>query len=117
MWFGILFALNALLNLGLSLVLAWVLPSEVYGVFVIYFAAALLIGNLAYEWIRVSAVRFYVPTVGAGDLRLRATLDVAMACSTGLAVAFASLIAACGGLPRADLAALGGLIALTAANA
>ena len=45
MWSGALFALNALLNLGLALALAWALPASAFGAFTVYFAAALLLGE------------------------------------------------------------------------
>src|SRR6516225_6958395 len=98
MWTGALFALNALLNLGLALALAWALPAGAYGAFTVYFAAALLIGNLSYDWVRFSAMRFYTPQARAG---LRATLDLSLFASTGLAVLLAAAMAGSGALPEA----------------
>src|SRR5580692_9716565 len=85
MWSGALFALNALLNLGLALALAWALPASAFGAFTVYLAAALLLGNLAYDWVRLSAIRFYTPLARTREPALRATLDVAFCASTGLA--------------------------------
>src|ERR1700726_1547122 len=100
MWTGALYALNALLNLGLALALAWALPASAYGLFTVYFAAALLVGSLSYDWVRVSAVRFYTPLARVTEPALRATLDVSLAASTGFAVVLALVIAVSGTLPE-----------------
>ncbi|MBV9567436.1 MAG: oligosaccharide flippase family protein [Hyphomicrobiales bacterium] len=117
MWSGALFALNALLNLGLALALAWALPASAYGAFTVYFAAALLLGNLAYDWVRLSAMRFYTPVARTREPQLRATLDTAFCASTGIALALAIIAAVTGFLPQASGASLIALVALTASNA
>jgi O-antigen/teichoic acid export membrane protein len=117
MWTGALYALNALLNLGLALALAWVLPASTYGAFTLYFAASLLISHLSFDWIRSSAMRFYTPVARAAEPALRATLDVSMGASTGLAVALALVFAAFGVLPEASPVSLAALVAVTGANA
>ncbi|SED89847.1 Membrane protein involved in the export of O-antigen and teichoic acid [Rhizobiales bacterium GAS188] len=117
MWTGALFALNALLNLGLALALAWALPAAAYGAFTVYFAAALLIGNLSYDWVRFSAMRFYTPLARSAEPALRATLDLSLFASTGLMVALAAVIAATDALPEVSLASVVGLIAVTSSNA
>ncbi|MBV8450331.1 MAG: lipopolysaccharide biosynthesis protein, partial [Hyphomicrobiales bacterium] len=117
MWSGALFALNALLNLGLALALAWSLPASAYGAFTVYFAAALLLGNLAYDWVRLSAMRFYTPVARLKEPSLRATLDIAFFASTGLALALGTIFSVCGFLPESSPESLGALVVLTAANA
>jgi O-antigen/teichoic acid export membrane protein len=117
MWTGALYALNALLNLGLALALAWALPASAYGAFTVYFAAALLVGSLSYDWVRVSAVRFYTPLARVTEPALRATLDVSLAASTGFAVVLALVIAVSGTLPEVSPASLAALVAVTGANA
>src|SRR5450631_4330218 len=117
MWTGALYALNALLNLRLALALAWVLPASTYGAFTLYFAASLLISHLSFDWIRSSAMRFYTPVARATEPALRATLDVSMGASTGLAIALALVFAAFGVLPEASPVSLAALVAVTAANA
>lgn len=117
MWSGALFALNALSNLGLALALAWVLPASAFGAFTVYFAAALLLGNLAYDWVRLSAIRFYTPPARSQEPALRATLDFAFCASTGLALALALLATLSGALPQPSPASLLALFAITAANA
>ena len=117
MWSGALFALNALLNLGLALALAWVLPASAFGAFTVYFAAALLLGNLAFDWVRLSAIRFYTPPARSQEPALRATLDFAFFASTGLALALAVIATLTGALPEPGPASLRALFALTAANA
>ncbi|MFI5012404.1 MAG: lipopolysaccharide biosynthesis protein [Hyphomicrobiales bacterium] len=117
MWTGALFALNALLNLGLALALAWALPASAYGAFTVYFAAALLVGDLSYDWVRFSAVRFYTPVARVSEPALRATLDVSLAASTGIMIALAMLISVSGALPAISAGAFVGLIAVTGANA
>src|SRR5260370_13334462 len=116
MWTGALYALNALLNLGLALALAWALPASAYGAFTVYFAASLLAGHLAFDWVRSAAMRFYTPVARATEPQLRATLDVSMAASSAIAVALCLAIAASGILPEASLAALAAIIAVTGAN-
>ncbi|MBV9520273.1 MAG: oligosaccharide flippase family protein [Hyphomicrobiales bacterium] len=117
MWSGALFALNALLNLGLALALAWALPASAFGAFTVYFAAALLLGNLAYDWVRLSAMRFYTPVARTKEPQLRATLDAAFCASTGIALTLAIIVAVSGFLPETSLASLVALVAVTAANA
>jgi O-antigen/teichoic acid export membrane protein len=117
MWSGALFALNALLNLGLALALAWALPASAFGAFTVYFAAALLLGNLAFDWVRLSAIRFYTPLARIQEPALRATLDVAFFASTGLALVLAVIATLTGALPEPGPASLGALFALTATNA
>jgi O-antigen/teichoic acid export membrane protein len=117
MWTGALFALNALLNLGLALALAWVLPAASYGAFTVYFATALLIGNLAYDWARFGAMRFYTPRARLAEPSVRATLDASFLASTGIALALVIAFAVTGALPEASLASLGALLAVVAANA
>src|SRR5215475_1138613 len=102
MWTGVLYAANALLNLGLALALAWVLPASSYGAFTLYFATSLLISHVSFDWIRSSAMRFYTPLARAEQPALRATLDVAMASSTSLTLALALVFAVLGLLPEAD---------------
>jgi O-antigen/teichoic acid export membrane protein len=117
MWSGALFALNALLNLGVALALAWALPASAFGAFTVYLAAALLLGNLAYDWVRLSAIRFYTPLARTREPALRATLDVAFCASTGLALALAIIATFSGALPEPSPASLAALFAVTAANA
>ena len=117
MWTGVLYAVNALLNLGLALALAWVLPAATYGAFTLYFATSLLISHVSFDWIRSSAMRFYTPLARAQEPALRATLDFAMACSTGLVAILALLFAALGVLPEASPLALVALVAVTLTNA
>ncbi len=117
MWSGALFALNALSNLGLALVLAWMLPASAFGAFTVYFAAALLLGNLAFDWVRLSAIRFYTPPARSEQPELRATLDFAFCASTGLALALAILATLTGALPEPGPASFMALFALTVANA
>jgi len=117
MWTGALFALNALLNLGLALALAWALPAGAYGAFTVYFAAALLIGNLSYDWVRFSAMRFYTPQARATEPGLRVTLDLSLFASTGLALLLAAGMAGSGALPEASPAAAAALLAVTGSNA
>jgi O-antigen/teichoic acid export membrane protein len=117
MWTGALYAANALLNLGLALALAWVLPASTYGAFTLYFATSLLISHVSFDWIRSSAMRFYTPLARAQVPELRATLDVAMAYSTGVTVTLAIAFVALGFMPEASPLALFALIIVTLSNA
>ena len=86
------FVVNAALNFLLGLAVAAGLGPEAYGRFSIAFAAALTLAILAFEWLRLSATRFYSDDSRAGAPETRASLDAAYigaaALIAGLALAF-----------------------------
>jgi O-antigen/teichoic acid export membrane protein len=72
---GIILALNALLNFALALVLARVLPADIYGALSIAVALSLAVSSASFDWVRQSALRFYSPRSRETSPQVRATLD------------------------------------------
>ncbi|WP_131117465.1 lipopolysaccharide biosynthesis protein [Lichenihabitans psoromatis] len=83
------FMLNAGLNFLLGLAVAAVLGPEQYGRFAVAAMVAIVIGTAAFDWLRLSATRFYTEAARAADPELRASLEVAYA-----GLGFALLVAA-----------------------
>ena len=69
------FVLNAGLNFLLGLLVAAALGPGAYGHFSIAFTAATLAGTLVFDWLRLSATRFYNEQTRASAPELRATLN------------------------------------------
>jgi O-antigen/teichoic acid export membrane protein len=72
---GIAFALNALANFLVGLLVAKFLGPTEYGRFAIAFAVAVMINSAGFDWIRISAVRFYSERARLERPEVRATLD------------------------------------------
>jgi O-antigen/teichoic acid export membrane protein len=72
---GIAFAANALANFLVGLLVAKFLGPTEYGRFAIAFAAAVMINSAGFDWIRISAVRFYSERARLDQPEVRATLD------------------------------------------
>ncbi len=89
------FIVNAALNFLLGLAVAAGLGPEAYGRFSIAFAAALTLAILAFEWLRLSATRFYSEDSRTHAPETRASLDAAYvlgaALIAGLALVFFAL--------------------------
>jgi hypothetical protein len=107
MWTGVLFGVNALLNLGLMLGLARVMTPDNYGALAVWSAAAAFLVTSLFDWARFSAMRFYTARVRAEEPAVRATLDIGMAGSAPLLVLVVAALAWTGALPR--LTSLGAL--------
>jgi len=69
------FVLNAGLNFLLGLCVAAVLGPENYGQFAVAFTAATLTTTLVFDWLRLSATRYYNEQTRAGAPGLRASLN------------------------------------------
>ena len=69
------FILNAGLNFLLGLCVAAALGPGAYGRFSIAFTAATLTSTLVFDWLRLSATRFYNEQTRASAPELRATLN------------------------------------------
>ena len=81
------FVLNAGLNFLLGLCIAAALGPGAYGRFSIAFTAATLTSTLVFDWLRLSATRFYNEQTRASAPELRATLNAGyLAGSLSLAV-------------------------------
>ncbi len=72
---GIAFAANALANFLVGLLVAKFLGPTEYGRFGIAFAASVMINSAGFDWIRLSAVRFYSERARLERPEVRATLD------------------------------------------
>jgi O-antigen/teichoic acid export membrane protein len=109
---GFAFASNALFNFLVGLLVAKFLGPAEFGRFAIAAATAVLINSGGFDWIRLSAVRFYSARTRADRPQVRATLDACFAACTGIVgLAVVALIFA--GL---NLALTPGLLAMAAAT-
>jgi O-antigen/teichoic acid export membrane protein len=72
---GIAFAANALANFLVGLLVAKFLGPTEYGRFGIAFAASVMINSAGFDWVRLSAIRFYSERVRLERPEVRATLD------------------------------------------
>ena len=105
---GIAFAANALFNFLVGLLVAKFLGPAEFGRFAIASASAVLINTAGFDWIRLSAVRFYSARTRIERPEVRAALDACIgagAAAVGFAVALVLL-------SRLDLPLTPGLIAL-----
>jgi O-antigen/teichoic acid export membrane protein len=112
------FLINSVLNFALGLLVARFLGPVGFGQYAIAAAIAIVLNVLFYEWIRLSATRFYSEKTRSESLAVRRTLDTAfaiasagitIACALGIAVgmdfglmtglaAFAPAMAICNGM-------------------
>src|SRR3954469_24851760 len=113
---GLLFGLNAALNLVLLLALARVMPAEAYGSLATWTAGALFLSTAVFDWVRFSAMRFYTPQSRGGEPGVRATLDLAFLSSTLLAGTLVLVAAALKILPGLTGTTILALVALTVGN-
>jgi O-antigen/teichoic acid export membrane protein len=95
MLFSAAFALNAILNFIVGLLMARFLGPEAFGVYALAFSLALLIGGFGLEWLKHAAIRFYAPDAAGAErllLRLHASLAVSAVIvgAAGLLLALAS---------------------------
>jgi O-antigen/teichoic acid export membrane protein len=73
------FLVNTLFNFVIGLLVAKFLGPDQFGRFALAAAVGMMIQTISYEWIRLSAVRFYSERVRDVRPELRATLDIAFA--------------------------------------
>ncbi len=73
------FLVNTLFNFVIGLLVAKFLGPDQFGRFALATAVGMMIQTIGFEWIRLSAVRFYSERVRETQPQLRATLDVAFA--------------------------------------
>jgi O-antigen/teichoic acid export membrane protein len=94
---GVAFASNALFNFLVALLVAKFLGPAEFGRFAIASATAVLINTAGFDWIRVSAVRFYSGRTREARPEVRATLDACFAALVAL-VAVAAFVLGLSGL-------------------
>jgi O-antigen/teichoic acid export membrane protein len=73
------FVVNALFNFVIGLIVAKFLGPEEYGRFALALALGLVIQTAVFDWIRLSAIRFYSQRTRQDEPQVRATLDTAFA--------------------------------------
>ncbi len=91
------FLINTLFNFAIGLLVALFLGPDQFGRFALAMAVAMVVQTVAFEWIRLSAIRFYSERSRDEQPELRATLDVAFA-AVAVALAAAAVIFILGGL-------------------
>jgi len=109
---GISFAANALANFLVGLLVAKFLGPTEYGRFALAFATAVLINAAGFDWLRLSAIRFYSERARLERPEVRATLDDCVA-----TIAFIiSLIVLAVAFSGVELPISTGLLAMAAAT-
>ena len=73
------FLVNTLFNFAIGLLIAKFLGPDQFGRFALAAAVGMMIQTITFEWIRLSAVRFYSERIREIKPELRATLDIAFA--------------------------------------
>ncbi len=89
------FVVNAVLNLALGLLIAQILGPADFGRFALGTAGAVALNTLLFEWLRLSATRFYSERVRQAEPWIRAMLDRAYA-ATAIGLTGAALLALAG---------------------
>lgn len=110
---GFAFALNALFNFLVGLLVAKFLGPAEFGRFAIASATAVIVNSGGFDWIRLAAVRFYSARTRNERPQVRATLDACFAALT----AIVSLAAVALSLSGLHLALSPGLLVMAAATA
>ncbi len=113
MAFGFAFALNALFNFLVGLLVTKFHGPAEFGRFAIASAMAVIVNSGGFDWIRLSAVRFYSARVRDQRPQVRATLDACFAIFTAI-VGLAAVALSFSGL---NLALSPGLLLMAAATA
>ncbi|MDF3060417.1 MAG: hypothetical protein K0S06_526 [Microvirga sp.] len=96
------FFVNAALNFALGLLVAKFLGPSDFGRYAVAMAVAIVLNTLAFEWLRLSATRFYSEARRTAEPGIRATLDLGYAAAALVLVALvlaASLAGLEAGLP------------------
>jgi O-antigen/teichoic acid export membrane protein len=107
---GLAFAANAIFNFLIALLVAKFLGPAEYGRFAIAWAGGVLINTAGFDWLRLSAVRFYSQRARLERPAVRATLDACFGAIATL-VALGALTLSLAGL---DLPLSPGLLAMAA---
>ena len=105
------FLVNAGLNFALGLLVAKFLGPDEFGRYAVAMAVAVVINTVAFEWLRLSATRFYSEERRRSEPGLRATLDL---CYAAVSLALMVLVGTAY-LARADLGMPASLLAAATA--
>lgn len=104
----LLFVLNAAFNLGLGLAIAALLEPSDYGRFAVGMTVSIVLAMAAFDWLRLSATRFYGEARRQDSPDLRASLNaayLALAALLGLLLTVALVVGVTFGLGAGLLAA------------
>lgn len=107
---GLAFAANALSNFVVGLLAARFLGPSEFGRYAIAWAGAVLVNTVAFDWLRLSAVRFASERARAENPAVRATLEACFAAATALVAPLALAIA----IVRLDLGLAPEVVAMAA---
>jgi O-antigen/teichoic acid export membrane protein len=107
---GLAFAANALSNFVVGLLVARFLGPSEFGRYAIAWAGAVLVNTVAFDWLRLSAVRFASERARAENPAVRATLEACFIVATAVVAPLALGIA----LMRIDLGLAPELVAMAA---
>jgi len=110
---GLAFAVNALFNFLIGLLVAKFLGPAEFGRFAIASATAVIVNSGGFDWIRLSAVRFYSDRARGARPQVRATLDACFAALTAVVSLAAVALSLCG----VKLALSPGLLLMAGATA
>ncbi len=116
MWMIATFVVNSGLNFVLGLALAGVLGPEEFGRFAVASMAAIVLGTLAFDWLRLSTTRFVVADQGSRDPRLHPSLDAGYGAASLLLIAGGALAASLAGTIRVDATTVAVVVAAAVAN-
>ncbi len=105
------FAINTLFNFIIGLTVAKFLGPDEYGRFALAVQAAVVIQTLLFDWVKLSATRFYSERARTMDPALRPTLETIFAALTMLIIVLAAVLLRSGvhlelGSPLLELALL-----------
>jgi len=92
MWMMLSFLLNSLLNFAVSLLVAKFLGPEEYGRYGVALSLAVVVQTLLFDWLRLSATRFYGQRDHEQHPEVRATLDTSFALVAALVLCAAAII-------------------------
>lgn len=91
------FLVNTLFNFVIGLLVALFLGPDQFGRFALAMAVGMVVQTIAFEWIRLAAIRFYSDRSRSEQPQLRATLDVAFAI-VSVALAAVAILLILGGM-------------------
>lgn len=108
MTFVAIFLVNAALSFALSLVVAYLVGPAAFGRYAVALSLSVVVNTALFEWLRLSATRFYSERVGREEPSVRATLDILYGIASGFLVVAGGIVLVAGydlGLPPGLLAA------------
>ncbi|MDB5511677.1 MAG: teichoic acid transporter [Enterovirga sp.] len=93
MTFVVVFLVNACLSFALSLVVAWLVGPDSFGRYALGLSISVVVNTALFEWLRLSATRFYSERVRTERPAVKATLDRAYGAAAALLVLATAVLA------------------------